>query len=188
MTQPASHTARTLPTRPRSGALKVWASFSLREQILLAVMATLAVLIGGYYGVADPLARYHSAAETRLIAAQEEAALIASLKTRWATAGLENTAKEQPAQAANTPAANPRAVLTEAAKDLGITVNRLQPDGNGGVNVWVENIETPQFFALMERLQNGAGLTVKAANLQRPSADAPVQAQFLITAKTQGQQ
>lgn len=127
-----------------------WTSRSRREQILLAVLGTLALVTVVWLGAFRPLAAAARAADTRLArAAEVEAAVDRGL------AELAVIRRHPRPRTASRPVAE---VVVESAAAADLTLARSEPDPGGGLRISLEAVAPGALFPWLATLQREHGV------------------------------
>ena len=158
-------------------ASKWWASLTLREQGLIALMIVLALGIGLIYGVLRPITSYYDAGVRAVAASTTEATRVRS--AIQSAGALQKNATPKPSTTTNV-----RAAISETALTLGITVTRLQPDQNGNLTVWLDAVPSDDFFHWLRVLQSDHGVSVAKATVQKEDGSPVVRAQLVFRGLT----
>lgn len=147
-----------------------WESRSVREQVLLAGLCFLAALFLLYQFGAKPLSDYRAAAAVSYEAA---ATYLNDVETDAAKIiAFQNLAKNDGGRDVQ----SIRATVSEMAQDLGLTITRLQPVADEGLDVWLDSTDSAAFFSWTIQLHEKHGIGVTRANVQR-NDDSTVRAQ-----------
>lgn len=73
-----------------------------------------------------------------------------------------------------------RAVAGGTARRIGIAMTRLQPDGDGGLNVWFDDVDSELLYRWILEIRREHGVGIAMATI-RKNADRPtVRAQVLL--------
>jgi general secretion pathway protein M len=138
-----------------------WAGRSRREQLLLGVMAAIALVLVAWFGILQPLAKARRAAAERL---SEAAATQAAVERGLAE--LAALRRAAPARPNRRPMAR---AVTESAAAAGVTLARAEPDPGGGLRVGIEAVAPAALFPWLAALQRDDG--VAASHLTVVKAD-----------------
>jgi type II secretory pathway component PulM len=151
-----------------------WTQRNRRERTLLAGTAALCLALFVFQFVVRPLwsghdtaVRDRAAAMVYLSAVQEAGQTIAVLERRVS-------------QKAPLADGGLRASGTEAAGEVGVPIQRLQPLESGGVEFWFDAVEAPRLFAWVALMHERFGASVTRANVQKNRDQGTVQAQIAL--------
>lgn len=141
--------------------LQAWQQRSPREQRMLAI-GGLALLVTLFYlMVWEPIMQGRAEAERALSEARATAQRI------------ERVAAMQPAQARQRTASNPsRSLLAQVnqavrSNTLGTTPERLTPDGDDAVRVWLQEAPFNNLLRWLAELEGNGGLRLERADIDR---------------------
>jgi len=147
-----------------------WQTRQPRERRLLTVGAVLVAGVALVQGAWLPLERArqraaddHAAARTLLAGVEQAAAL----------------ARQAGAQAARHGDAPLRATVIETARGAGLTITRLEPQGEA-LAVWLDAVAAPALHGWVLALGDTHGIRVARASLRRNDDGATVRAQLLF--------
>ncbi|HDZ37863.1 MAG TPA: type II secretion system protein M [Marinobacter sp.] len=138
-----------------------------RDQQALAVLA-IAVFLGIlYFAVWSPVTEFHNQAA----ASRENAAELAVWMQSNAptTRRLGSSGADPSATAADIPA-DGRALMglvTQSARESGLTLQRFEPSGDGAIRVWLEAVPYSDVAAWLEMLNGKHGVVIDQAALDR---------------------
>jgi len=135
-----------------------WVARSPREQLMLAVMAAILLLVGGWYGVLQPLDQAAAASEQRVrIAAGRLAALEAAARAGTASPGALAAEARRPLQA----------VVAAAAQASGVTIDRHREEPDGRLTVWIAGMEPSLMMTWLSSLARVHGIAVTDVTASR---------------------
>ena len=151
---------------------------TFREQALLAGLGTLAGLFMVYQFVFKPIADFrmaamanHQAASAYVRDVQVSASRIFAIEELSEGASSENA---QPL----------RVAANSAARDLGLTIARVQPTANNGLDLWFDNAAAASLFKWVDQLHQNQSVGVTRAYIQR-NDDSSVRAQVTLSGGSQ---
>lgn len=72
------------------------------------------------------------------------------------------------------------AVVGDVARELGLTLSRFQPEGEGGVSVVLQNEEFDKVLRLVDRLEARHGLTVRQFSFDKQTTPGRVTARLVV--------
>lgn len=147
-----------------------WDDRAPRERALLTGLGALFGLLMFYQFIARPLVNYRRAA------GETYAAAVGALaEVEAGAAGLQRL-RAAAAPQTDVPV---RTLASAVAVDLGVPITRLQPAENGTLDVWFDDVATPQLFTWIARLQEKGGAAVLRAVIQKNDG-ATVRAQITL--------
>lgn len=130
-----------------------WQARSQRERLLLGALAATAGVWLAVTAVVQPLLGAHAAAEASITRADAALARLAALPAADAAA---TTGDAQPATA----------VITATAPDYGMTIRRLEPDGDGA-RVTLADAGYPEILRWVQALESQHDLHVASIQIDR---------------------
>ncbi len=136
-----------------------------RERVLLIIMAVLLALFVAWFAVSRDSG---PSGQSELEAAQidRELWLRAAPKLSAGSAGAER-------------AAFTRGVLIDVARKRGVDLSRMQPQSNGSLTVWIEDVSTPALYGVINDLIAGYAVDVDTAMIST-APDGALNAQFTL--------
>ncbi len=143
-----------------------WQSRNLRERWVLAVGGTLAVIVFAYIGLWEPLVKQHSALQQELVELRETHA--------WMKQAAA-TIRTRSAQSGDLPAGDDRSLIGLVDRStrnagLGKQLNRVQPDGDYGVQIWFERVAFDRLLTWIDSLERTSGARVSALQVEATGA------------------
>lgn len=138
-------------TAPRISAW--WQARSERERLLLGALATTAGAWLAITAILQPLLGAHAAAEASIARADAALARLAALPA------IDTAATSGDAQPAT-------AVITATAPDYGMTIRRLEPDGDGA-RVTLADAGYPEILRWVQALESEHDLHVASIQVDR---------------------
>lgn len=151
-----------------------WAALAPREQRVLAAGAVVLALVILFLGIWEPTV----AARQERREALEDARALAVL--------LEQLAVEKQRSRGAGPAASGSqsllSVVDASRRTSGVTKppSRLQPEGDGIVRIWLEDVPFDPLLRWLAELQQRHGVRVDAADIERESAPGLVNARLTL--------
>ena len=143
-----------------------------RERLLLMLLVVFVGALVLYLAVWAPINSYY---ESTLLKRDTQFSLIqymrASEKQARAAAGTKV------ARATGQP------LITEvsnSARQLGITLNRIQPEGDSAVSIWIDNVSFNDFIDWIERLNDRQGISVEQISIDRQDAPGLVNTRVVL--------
>lgn len=133
-----------------------WTSLTQREQILIAVAGTLALLFLIFQFVVRPSWDTKERAERAYANALEEwnAVQIA--------AGTGTTTRSFP-----TSGLALQTVVTNTADTYSLTITRLLPDESNNLSVWFDSVESQSLYSWLKELETNHGIRVRQAAVRQ---------------------
>jgi type II secretory pathway component PulM len=151
-------------TQLRQGAIAALNERTLREQMLLAAMAVLALGLLFYLLIARPVITYHETSRS--------AYLDAMGRYRALEAGLADYARFSDQARARPDDDRPlRSVIGATALDRDIQIARILPDEEGRLNVWIDRIPSADLMAWLIDLEQRFGIAASRVTIDRESDD-----------------
>lgn len=139
-----------------------WRRLARREQRVLAAGGLIGLVVLAYAGIWEPLNERRATLSARLAETEGE--------LEW----MQEAAAKLQAMSVDPQASGPsRASLVGTidaaanASDLGGSVQRVQPDGNGAVRVWLEEVPFGTFVTWLAELSAEHQLGVGEVTLER---------------------
>ena len=127
-----------------------------REKALLAIATILTVgLLTWQFGWV-PLKSFRDRSERAFQTAITDLQIVKE-------ATREITSRQNPSSA-STPL---QSVVVDAANTFGLSINRIEPDPNGGLTLWFENQNPSALYAWLRDLDNNHSVTVDKASIRR---------------------
>jgi len=148
-----------------------WAERTVREQLMLAGLGALVILVIAWYGVLAPALSWRSEAR-----ADHEAA-VARYETM--VAGVARYRAEVQAAAQPRAGAALRTVVGTSAAERGLAISRVQPLEDGRLGVWMEGVSDDALMAWLVALSRDEGVRVDQISLDR-EGDRLVRAQMVL--------
>ncbi len=132
-------------------------SLTLREKVMVIVMCALIVLFILWQFIFTPLRQFHNAAEQAQTRAQNDRAYIEKnislINLAAAPKGREPFSRRE---------------LLEMTRRVGIErVSRIQPQPNGDIKVWIDDVLSEQIFSLVQNIDAQYATRVTGAQISR---------------------
>jgi type II secretory pathway component PulM len=141
-------------------AVRAWWSLrEAREKWLIALAIILSLVLGIYQFALVPSASYRGEQRRAFEAALEARALVSTAIAQRASR-REPERENQPLQS----------VLTRTSDLYGLSIARLAPGDDGGLNVWLEGVPPQLLYAWIGELERTHGVRVAKASLRREEA------------------
>lgn len=124
-----------------------------RDRLALTLLSGFVALLLLIYAVILPALDFHDSARQNF---QDQQALLSWLKEQQPAVPAVNTLSIP----ATTLASNPLTLVNTSAKDFAVKITRLQPENNGNLRVWMEDVKFEHTLGWLHHLQV-QGLAVK---------------------------
>lgn len=152
-------------------ALKAFHARTAREQLLLAGLGLIVVLMAIWFGLLAPAIDGRAEATRRYVSAVEgyETILDQTARYRALAASTAPEAEREPL----------RTLADRSARERGLSISRVQPLEDGRLGVWMEDADADALMAWLAALSTEQGVNVERASLDR-SGDNRVRAQLTL--------
>ena len=157
-----------------NAALAWWKSKTTREQRLLAGAVAAVLLVVIWQFVLNPVLSYRAEARRNYASAVELMDEIQSGARE--AAELRRNAAAAPSR----PEGPVRALVTGAAREMGLTVSRTQPGEGGALTLWLEDADPALLYRWLARVERDLGVPVEQVTLRKNEGRATVRANVLI--------
>jgi type II secretory pathway component PulM len=151
-----------------------WNARTLREQAFLGCAVAVIIALVAFQVIYRPLSAFHAGARQSQLDAMgyltEVEVAAQTIRNARATASTRLPLGEGGLRAAG----------TSAAADAGLTISRLQPLEQGGVEFWVDSTPAPQLFRWVASLHQKHGVTVIKADIRQVEGSENVRAQIAL--------
>jgi general secretion pathway protein M len=152
------------------GALRTWwDARETRERLLILLAGILSGAIIAWQFIFLPSAKFRSDQERAFSAALGEYVYVTSV-TQTMTASQARPSRGQPLQA----------VLTNTSDLYGLTISRLLPADDEGLNVWIDTAPAQLLYAWIGDLEREHGVRVERAAIRRNQAGDGVNANLFL--------
>lgn len=122
-----------------------WHSLTSREQLLISFAGALASLVLVYFLVLRPLQIHAADSERALQAAQN------TLRTvQMRVAQLQATVDAVSNRADGGAPVSLRVAVSQAARNAGVSISRLQPSDDGTLTVWVDSSQSTALYQWLQ--------------------------------------
>lgn len=142
-----------------------WDGRDPRERLLLAILSGLVAVFLIIFAVVLPLQAATSNAQSDLLRAKSNLALVSRLTPSQGTAGPR--------------APFDRSVLIAVARTQNVKITRVQPDGNGSFSVWIDEAETQSLYGFFNDLIGAYAVTLDRVVVSA-DANGRLSAQFTV--------
>ncbi|MBO6506178.1 MAG: type II secretion system protein M [Kordiimonadaceae bacterium] len=149
-----------------------WHSLTSREQLLISFAGALASLVLVYFLVLRPLQIHAADSERALQAAQN------TLRTvQMRVAQLQATVDAVSNRADGGAPVSLRVAVSQAARNAGVSISRLQPSDDGTLTVWVDSSQSTALYQWLQTLAEEQGVGPSNVLLQKNSSGDGLRAQ-----------
>lgn len=131
-----------------------------KDRQALLVLSVFAAILIFIYAIYLPLESYHDRARQNAEVSQE---LYQWLKSKEAQA---KAISKQPKGAGNS-SDSLLTQATETAKNNGLSLKRVQPEGNDRIRLWLEDVPFNQVLMALDKLQSERGLNIEEVSIDR---------------------
>lgn len=138
-----------------------WAERSAREQLLLAVLGGILLILGGWYLVAKPVFEFRNEARSAYVESVERYRELSVGIARYQALSADLMSGET---SDNRPL---RTLVAEQAAMMELPLSRMVPDENGRLNVWTENANAQTLMDWLAELERQHGIVAVRANIDR---------------------
>lgn len=150
-----------------------WLALTERERRLIAAGAAVTVFLVGWQGLVAPISEYRASAEaewrTALSQADEARRLARRIRSLTAVTNERDSAIDV------------RTAAAAAARDNNVSIARLQPMADGGLEVWIEDAEASDVIRWISLLRERHAIGVARASIARRDSDAGIRAQVVLS-------
>ena len=129
-----------------------WQQLQTREQRLLIAMASLVLIFVLFQGVWQPINQGVVKAEKKLSRTQELHTYVQSNTQKVRAASTSNKG--------NRSGGSVSSLINRIAQQHQIAIARIQPQGNNGVQVWIDEVPFEQLLRFLTKLTQQQGLSV----------------------------
>ncbi len=149
-----------------------WAERSDRERTLLVMVSVIVIALAFWQGVVAPTMRFRAGAEAEWRAATDQSVEARQLARRIRELTIRTGTRE--------PAPDARIAVTVAARQSDISISRLLPVAEGGVEVWVDAADAARLFDWLATMHDRYGVTIVKASIARRDGDSQIRAQVML--------
>ncbi|MEM7767983.1 MAG: type II secretion system protein M [Pseudomonadota bacterium] len=146
-----------------------WNGLEAREKQLILIAGVLSAVIGLYQLILVPSLGFADSQQQRYRAALSEQADVRAAAAQARTTAAPETAN-QPLQS----------VLTNTAGLYGLTITRLAPAENDGLNLWFDGVPPQILYAWIGDLERAHGVRVGKASLRNDPEGGTISANFYM--------
>lgn len=146
-----------------------WSAREPRERVLILLAGGLGLAVLLWQGVLVPSQAAVERAERRLESALTDLASVDSA-SQAGLAAREAPTRDQPLQS----------VLSSTADLYGLTISRISPAENEGLNIWLDEVSPQLLYAWMAELESRHGIRVGKASLRREGETGQVGANLYL--------
>lgn len=126
-----------------------------RDRLALALLGGFVALLILVYGMILPAVDFHTHARQNFL---DQQALLNWLKDQQPA--LQAARSSAGTASSTSPTGNPLTLVNSSAKDFAMKIIRLQPENNGSLRVWMEDVRFDNTLRWLHHLQ-AQGLVVK---------------------------
>jgi general secretion pathway protein M len=133
---------------------KLWARYELaapREQLMLRVLGLFFLALLLIFAIVLPLHHFNADAVADYRAQRDTLAWMESNRAAVGKAGATASARK--------PGDSILTIANQSARTLGLSFKRYEPNGERGVNVWLEQVSFDQVVRWLELLERDYGVT-----------------------------
>lgn len=152
-----------------------WSERTSRERVLIFTSALLIAMFVLYQGGVTPLRAFYNAAQQSHVEAQDYLADVEA-----AARGVHNL---KAAAQGRVPLDDGglRTAAAIVAKEVGISITRLQPLNDGAAEFWLDDVPAPQVYRWLSILNERHGIVITKADLRRSGENGAVRVQVAMT-------
>ncbi len=148
-------------------------SLSVRERSLISIMLGLLVLVLLYMAVYRPIVDARD--ESARILRNAEAVYSTVKQAVVAVSSRQGSEKQTSTTTENTQPIRIRVAV--AARENNVSVSRIQPDQQGNLTLWIENVSTQDFYVWLTELYSKDGIKPSKVSLQKNGTGDSLRAQ-----------
>ncbi len=172
---------RGLFQQARNEAERFWAARNTRERWLLGGGGLLVVVILPYVAFWEPLVERRDQLEAQVADQRQDLA--------WMRAAAEEIRAHDGEGGSAEPVTDERSLLSlvdRAAREAGLDdqLSRVQPDGDGTLRVWMDQVPFDELMEWLDGLQRAAGVEVDALTVERTQEDGLVNVRLTLEVET----
>lgn len=131
-----------------------WQSLTSRERFLVGTAIVLAALTLAYFAVFRPLSDFSDESKRALNAARNTFERVQMRAAELKTISENETRASAP----GSEQASLRVSVSNAARQAGVAISRLQPSDDGTLTIWAENVQSAQLFRWLQALAVDRGV------------------------------
>ncbi|MFP3873936.1 MAG: type II secretion system protein GspM [Thiohalophilus sp.] len=151
-----------------------WQARNIRERWILAIGGTLTVIVFAYVGLWEPLVKQRTTLEQELVELRETHA--------WMKQAAA-TIRDRSDQSGTLPATDDRSLIglvDRSARNAGLgdQLNRVQPRGDHGVQIWFEQVAFDRLIIWIDELERSSGTRVSAMQVEATATGGLVDARL----------
>lgn len=151
--------------------LRAFQARTAREQLLLAGLGLILLLMAVWFGLLAPALDWRMDATRRYVSAVEgyETVLDQAARYRSLAARSEDASEREPL----------RTLADRSARERGLSISRVQPLEDGRLGVWMDDADANALMAWLGDLSREHGVSAERASLDR-SGDNRVRVQLTL--------
>ena len=132
-----------------------------REKLMVIIMGVLIILFVAWQFILSPLLNYHGDALNQQVKAQKDRAYIE-----------RNISRLGQSSAAGEKIDFSREALLRLSRDAGIErLNRIQPQPNGDLKIWIDDVTGPVLFQFLTRVERTHRTNITNTQITRKDTD-----------------
>lgn len=159
-------------------AVKWYRMASPRDKAMVKVLAVAVAILLLYLIIWLPISSYHKSAEQNLLKArntytwlvEKEPELRAALKTQGGSHSSGVTDKDTILK-----------IASDSAKQNGLTLKRFEPDSQGGLKVWLEDMPFDDIMIWTDSLNKKYGVQVSQVRFDKREKEGMVNARIVLS-------
>lgn len=151
-----------------------WQSLTMRERGLIWAGGIMLALTVGYFLIARPLLQYRDDSQRAYLSAQ------ATFETvqRHAAELKSVTRASQSVRSQAQQATSLRVAVSNAARQAGVAISRLQPSEDGTLTIWAEGVQSAQMYQWLQVLAQERGIGPSNVLVQKATDGNSLRVQF----------
>ena len=149
-----------------------WHDRTAREQRMIALAGAVVLIVFAVQFVLLPVQDYRQNARS-----EYEAARSYLTEVQYLAAQIEQQKKAQDERLSPLDGTSVRARVTAEAARLELQVNRIQPDREGGLTVWIDDADPGRVMTWLVDLNQTSGLALGAVSMRQINTAGDVQTQ-----------
>lgn len=149
-----------------------WNTLTSREQLLIMLAGGLLIFTLLYLLVVRPVNLYGQSADMELKRAEALYTSIARIAERVSQLKNQSTPKRQSS------GQSVRIILSQSARASGVLINRIQPDTDNALTIWVEGTPSRALYDWLQKLDGEHAIAPVKVSLQKTGSAGLVRAQL----------
>jgi len=152
-----------------------WLSLVKREQIVVAILAIVMILLMFQMMIWKPL---HQGRDNATNSVEKQAELLQWMKQR---AALATQLKHQLPSRAKVKGKSISQIINTTASRAKIEINRFQTSGDNSVQVWLDNVDFSKLLLWLETIQKKQGIVVESLSVSETAKPGIVSVRMTLT-------